>query len=87
MPDDRNQDQRAGGFRKENTMQTNKNKHFTPPKGWTLVRWANQCWKSNPAAQRKETNKQAYIAGLLLQFRGLECATGAQPAPAAPSPE
>ena len=74
---------------KVNTMQTKKNKHFTPPKGWTLVRWANQCWKSNPASRHAAQNKQAYIAGLLLQFRGLECATGACPGqePATPSPE
>lgn len=60
-------------------MQTTKTKHFTPPKGWTLVRWANQCWKSNPASQHAGTNKQAYIAGLLLQFRGMDRATSAKP--------
>jgi len=45
-------------------------KHFKPAKGWTLIQWARQCWKSNPASKRAGVNKQEYIMAAALRFRG-----------------
>jgi hypothetical protein len=45
-------------------------KHFKPAKGWTLIQWARQCWKSNPASKRAGANKEEYIMAAVLRFRG-----------------
>jgi hypothetical protein len=53
-------------------MITKHTKHFKPPKGWTLVQWAKQCWNCSPASKRAGSSREQFTTALLLNFRGME---------------